>query len=289
VTSAEIARVLGDARREGRGWRCRCPLHGGRSLVLRDGDQGRVLATCWAGCNRFDVLAELRRCGLLDDRLDQLYNEPANPICEPYHLAERNGRLALEIWNAGRDVGGTPAARYLTRRKLVLPEGVSKRAIRFHPTCPFGHDRQPAMIGLFRDIESNEPRAIHRTALTPDGDKIGRKMLGRKSGAAIKLTADEDVTTSIAIGEGIETTLGGMLLGFVPAWALGDAGGIASFPVLSGVETLTIFVDCDVSGTGQRCAIEGSRRWTTAGRQVFRVVPIKKGADLADIIVGRAA
>jgi hypothetical protein len=42
-SAAVIAAALGDARREGGAWRCRCPLHGGRSLVIRDGDQGRVL------------------------------------------------------------------------------------------------------------------------------------------------------------------------------------------------------------------------------------------------------
>src|SRR5215471_11796491 len=66
--AARIAAALG-GRRDGRGWRCRCPLHGGFSLVLRDGDAGRVLATCWGGCDRLDVLAELRRCGLLDRRV----------------------------------------------------------------------------------------------------------------------------------------------------------------------------------------------------------------------------
>ena len=63
MTVAEIAIALGDARREGRAWRCRCPLHGGRSLTLRDGDLGRVLVTCWGGCDRLDVLAELRQRG----------------------------------------------------------------------------------------------------------------------------------------------------------------------------------------------------------------------------------
>jgi hypothetical protein len=48
MNAADIARALGDARREDPAWRCRCPLHGGRSLVLRDGDGGRVLATWWA-------------------------------------------------------------------------------------------------------------------------------------------------------------------------------------------------------------------------------------------------
>jgi hypothetical protein len=38
-----IATALGDARREGRAWPSRCPLHGGGSLVIRDGKRGRLL------------------------------------------------------------------------------------------------------------------------------------------------------------------------------------------------------------------------------------------------------
>jgi hypothetical protein len=68
MIAAEIAHVLGDVRREGRGWRCRCPLHGGRSLILRQGDGGRVLVWCFGGCNSHDVLDELRRRRLLDGK-----------------------------------------------------------------------------------------------------------------------------------------------------------------------------------------------------------------------------
>ena len=45
MMAAEIAGVLGDTRREGLAWRCRCPVHGGRSLTLRDGEQ----ALCTGG------------------------------------------------------------------------------------------------------------------------------------------------------------------------------------------------------------------------------------------------
>jgi hypothetical protein len=31
MSAAEITHALGDARREGRDWRCRCPLYNGRS------------------------------------------------------------------------------------------------------------------------------------------------------------------------------------------------------------------------------------------------------------------
>ena len=82
MNAAVIAATLGDARREGRGWRCRCPLHGGHSLVLRDGDDGGVLVTCWGGCDRLDVLAELRRCGLLVGHADYALRHcfsPARP------------------------------------------------------------------------------------------------------------------------------------------------------------------------------------------------------------------
>lgn len=50
MNAAAIAAALGDAQREGCAWRCRCPLHGGRSLLLRDGAAGCVLVTCWGGC-----------------------------------------------------------------------------------------------------------------------------------------------------------------------------------------------------------------------------------------------
>jgi len=70
MNAASVAEALGDASRTGRDWRCRCPVHGGRSLTLRDGDGGRLLVTCWGGCDRLDVLAELRIRGLLGGERD---------------------------------------------------------------------------------------------------------------------------------------------------------------------------------------------------------------------------
>jgi hypothetical protein len=114
-------------------------------------------------------------------------------------------------------------------------------------------------------------------------------LFGQTDGCAIKLAADEDVTEGLTVGEGIETVLAGMALNFRPAWALGAANSIAKFPVLSGVDCLTILVDRDASGTGQASALECSRRWTKAGREVFRIVPATLGADMADIVRARVA
>ena len=66
--AAEIAAAL-EGRREGRQWRCRCPIHGGRSLLVRDEDAGRVLVFCHGRCEARDLLAELSRSGLFAEAI----------------------------------------------------------------------------------------------------------------------------------------------------------------------------------------------------------------------------
>jgi len=195
----------------------------------------------------------------------------------------------LKLWSEAISARGTLAEKYLASRRLALPDQ-HEEVLRFHPSCPFGKGvRLPCLIALRRDIWTNVPKGIHRTALTPDGRKIDRKALGPKAGCAIKLSPDEDVTQGLTIAEGIETTLAGMALNFRPTWAVGDAGEVAKFPVLPGIECLTILVDNDANGTGQTRALECSRRWTSMGREVFRVVPTALGQDMADIIRGGRA
>jgi hypothetical protein len=72
--------------------------------------------------------------------------------------------------------------------------------------------------------------------------------------------------------------------GFGPVWALGSAGAIATFPLLEGVECLTIIVDNDKTGTGHCAAEETIWRWTTAGREVVQVVPRRVGDDFNDVL-----
>jgi putative DNA primase/helicase len=73
-----------------------------------------------------------------------------------------------------------------------------------------------------------------------------------------------------------------MRLGYSPAWALGDAGELGRFPVLPGIESLTILTDHDAAG--ETAAMACSARWTGAGREVFRLVPRRPGADVNDLV-----
>jgi putative DNA primase/helicase len=140
------------------------------------------------------------------------------------------------------------------------------------------------MVALWRNILTNKPQAVHRTALSPDGKKIDRMSVGPTQDAAIKLYPD--VANTLTIGEGIETALSGAALGFVPAWAVGDAGHIESFPVLAGVDQLVILVDRDSSGRGQSAASQCALRWLSADRKVRRIFPDLpvEDVDLNDVL-----
>jgi hypothetical protein len=207
------------------------------------------------------------------------------PRCPPAPPADDGGRKALQLWDEAGPLAGTSADRYLiAARNLVLPPDISPRALRFHPACPFGEGvRHPCLLALYRDIVTDTPRAIMRTALTPDARKFGRKALGPVHGTAIKLSDDADVTVGLIIGEGLETTLAAMVFGLAPAWALGAAGGIAKFPVLSGIEALTVLAETDDGGANERAIEECFDRWTAAGREVVRVTSLI-GCDANDAL-----
>lgn len=203
-------------------------------------------------------------------------------------------RRALTIWSETADPRGTPVWPYLSARGIALGELPSRihTVLRWHPHCPWGTGgaRHGCMVALWTDAVSGEPRAIHRTAITDAGEKVGRKTLGPNAGCVIRLWPDEEVGRGLVIGEGIETTLAaatriqhrGTLL--TPAWATGDAGHLEKFPVLPGIDALTVLVDHDENGRGQRATAECAGRWTAARREVTQLTPRIPGEDFADLV-----
>jgi hypothetical protein len=268
-----------------------CPQCGGRdrfSINIR-----KQLWNC-RGCGRggdvIDLVRHLDGVGFNEARRI-LGNDSERPIIRPQRpvisreVTDKNMAKALNIWR--ETVEGDPLVdAYFASRKLETP---SSSDVRFHAACRFGNGRYPCIVCLFRNIHTNAPQAIHRTALNADGTKLGRMTLGPCKGAAIKLTPDEDVEQGLTIGEGLETCLSGMRLGFTPAWCVGSAGGIKNFPVLADIDALSILVDADEADpktgrrAGQDAALECSAQWTAAGREVFRVVPRLIGSDMADV------
>jgi putative DNA primase/helicase len=228
--------------------------------------------------------------------LAKTFTAPARPERPVADDVARTG-YALRIWQETRSISGTPAEIYLASRGVDLarlPSGLD-RALRWHPSCPWETGKHGAMVSLMTDAISGAPKAIHRTAVTAQGGKAGKKMLGPRAGCIVRLWPDEAVTTGLVVGEGIETTLVAATrlehreTSLIPAWAACSADGMAKFPVLSGIEALTLLVDNDASGAGERAALECSARWVAADREVHRLMPPDTGVDFADIFKGIAA
>jgi putative DNA primase/helicase len=211
-----------------------------------------------------------------------------SPRCSPScNVAQEDdaayrSALALRLWNEARDPRGAVVAGYLASRGLTLPDDIAGEAIRFHPTLKLEGAPVGAMVALFRDIRTNEPCGIHRTFLDRAGRKLDRRMLGRARDGAIKLDADESVTLGLHIGEGVETCLAARLAGFRPVWALGSATAIAAFPVLSGIEAITVLGEVGDHGANRRAAQACAARWIEAGREALMVAP-QVGGDLNDV------
>jgi len=191
------------------------------------------------------------------------------------------------IWAQGGDLRGTLAEKYLNGRGLNFDPELAG-ALRFHPRCPFGKGGVvvPALVAAFHPVRvscDQPPTAIHRTGLTWAGDKIDKMMLGPVRECAVKLDPDDAVTFGLGICEGIETGLAIRATGWRPIWALGSAGAVRTFPVLAGIDALTIFADNDEKGTGQGAARECASRWVTAGREVFIRTPSNVGSDWLDV------
>jgi putative DNA primase/helicase len=246
----------------------------------------------WKVCRDY-VKARLGIAGGPSPRPEPAPVRDAKPVKDD---ADRTA-FALSIWREARDIRDTPAAVYLASRGIDLarlPQGIGE-ALRWHPSCPWEGGKHGAMVGLLTDAITGEPKAVHRTALTFQGKKVDKKMLGPSGGCVVRLWPDETVSTGLVLGEGIETTLSaatrldhkGTLL--IPAWAACSAVAMAKFPVLPGVECLTLLVDNDRSGAGQRAAMECSRRWTMADREVIRLMPDIPGEDFNDVAMRGAA
>ena len=289
MNAAEIAAALGEARREGSAWRCRCPLHGGHSLVIRDGDIGRVLATCWAGCNRLDVLAELRRRGLLGEGGD--YRPPIISAPRIDGDARRTAR-ALNIWRHTQHGAGTIVENYLASRGIMLDTWPA--SLRFHLRSPRPKDDTgnfvsplPAMVALVEHVERG-PVAVHCTYLRLDGTKadVGGKakaIFGPVAGGAVRFAMPREGEW-LAVCEGLETALSVAVACALPAWAALSAGGIKNLVLPAEATNVVVCADHDASGTGERAAHDAAARWLAEGRRVRVAMPPEFGADFNDVL-----
>jgi hypothetical protein len=185
---------------------------------------------------------------------------------------------AMAMWLEADDPHHIAPFLYFVSRKLTLDDDLCGHVLRWHE-----HDR--ALLALFRNILTDAPQAVSRTFIDDDGNKVERRFYGPTSGAAIKLDPDDSVAGGLFVGEGVETCLSARQLGLRPVWALGSAGAISGFPVLSGVECLTLLQENDANGASQRVCEACAVRWHASGREVI-INTSNTGNDLNDALRG---
>jgi putative DNA primase/helicase len=163
---------------------------------------------------------------------------------------------AKRLWRKSVPLSGTLGHRYFTEHRKLNELGDLSHALRWHQGIN-------AVIAKMTDAVTNKATGIHRTFLDERGIKIDRKMLGKQG--TIRLSPDDEVTMGLGIVEGVEDGLSVLQNGWRPVWVATSAGAISRFPVLNGIECLTVFADSDAAGmnTAQSCV----DRWIDAGRE----------------------
>ena len=288
-----------------------CPQCGGKdrfSINVRK--QVFFCRGCAARGNVIALVRFLDGCGF-HEALEYLTGERAPAPSRPAPAAtdaprddDREARALMfsrQIAFEMRPILETPGETYLRDIRQIDTNAIADvlerpDAIGLHPSVLFreeGHAlhgrKLRAIISVMTDPVTAEPTGgISRTYLDPEGRKLGKaKTLGSPAGI-IRLSEDADVLEGLHIAEGLETALAGMSIGLRPMWAAGSTALMAKFPVLSGVEALTVIVDHDANAAGERAARELEARWLDAGRKV-RLLRSDDYGDLNDIIAGDAA
>jgi putative DNA primase/helicase len=187
---------------------------------------------------------------------------------------------AMKLCGESVDPRNTLVEKYLNvERKLGLTLDLVG-VLRWHPGIE-------AMLAVFRNIETGAPQAVSRTFLDHEGKKTGRMFTGPVKGAAIMLDPFENVLEGLHIGEGVETCLAARQFNLRPVWALGGTAFISTFPVLSGVECLTLLQENDRNGASQKACEKCAERWHAAGREVIINTPHLDYKDLNDAIISK--
>jgi putative DNA primase/helicase len=290
LIAAQIAAALGNSRHMGGWWRCVCPVHGSRtgrslSLALRDHPRG-LAVRCHAGCDPCEVLAELRRLGLLGGHSEGARQSHLMPRSNDTSAARR-AALAQRIWDTAGDARRSPVERYLPNRGITIPPPLS---LRWTPRCPHPTGIYlPAMVTRI-DNADGTLIGIHRTFLRLDGNRKAeidpvKAMLGSTAGGAVRFAPAAE---TLLVGEGIETCLAAMQATELPAWAALSTSGMMALQLPPEVPRVVILADNDHNGAGLHAARVAAQRWVAEGRRVRIAMPPEPGTDMADLLVGRS-
>ncbi len=199
--------------------------------------------------------------------------------------APRNAfAAARDIWKSSQPIAGTLGEEYLRLRHCASPPVDGD--LRFHASlwCPEVKAELPALVARVTTVIANKAIGIHRIWIRAGESKAVKKMRlgGSELPVCIRLWPDEDISIGLGIAEGVESALAAASM-FTPMWSTIDAGQMAKFPLLPGVESLTIFADYDKAG--YPAAKAAWLRYLQAGVNANFLRSPRVGEDVNDMVL----
>lgn len=182
--SAPVERLLPrlkKVKRSGRGWVACCPAHDDRdpSLSIDEGQDGRVLLKCHAGCSTEAIVGAL---GL--DVKDLFPEDPGKPFAPRVKASAKESEAARRVWEAAEPVD--PAHGYLVRKRLAtIPRNVRQiaaaRVKELSDWWPTGKSGKLAGLCLVVPIRKNGALASIEL-IDPEGRKATLKGTTKSGG-----------------------------------------------------------------------------------------------------------
>ncbi len=278
-----VTRRLG-GRWDGRQGSARCPAHEDKnpSITIANGDDGRLLIHCFAGCEFRDIMAALRNRGIFDGAIRPAFAPPPLRRFAADREDAKKRALVEREWGKTWPISGTLAEAYLRSRAIRcdLPS-----SLRFNPSC--WHPNRMRLPAMVAKVERDGMLvAVHRTYLEPPGRKanleIIRATLGSPKSGAVRLS---DGPGPLIVAEGLETTLSVLEMNNAESprvWCGLSAPGLAALELPELPSDLIIAVDGDPPGhdAAEKLA---NRAYALGWRVSFVEAP--EGKDWNDVAV----
>ena len=291
VTNGAVIAGALNGRRSGRGWSARCPAHDDRnpSLHILDGEDGRLLLWCFAGCSWEALRDALIARGLFPGEIRNVPDAEQQARWSEKRKADEMARMgvAKNLWEKAVPITSErPAGRYLSRRGLPGPWPATLRFIprAWHPTGR----TFPAMVAAATRCLDSAPVAVQLTALTLDGQKASvdpvRWTRGVLRGAAVQL-APWSEGMAIILTEGVEDGLSVLTVPGSTPWAVLGVSNAKDVVLPEGAE---VVVALDGDEAGRRGGEAAARALHARGHRV-RIARLPEGKDLNDLLTAETS
>ncbi|MBL3589169.1 MAG: DUF3987 domain-containing protein [gamma proteobacterium endosymbiont of Lamellibrachia anaximandri] len=185
VAEAISREVGGPVTKSGGGFQVRCIAHDDKdpSLSLKDGDNGRLLWHCHAGCSQERVGTELRERGLLPEATPAAKAKAKKRAkAEEVNHAKRVSQIAEADVTAGRDRVWSDSDRATIKKSesLLLEERSGWEDLPVPGDVAPAPGREPYPIEVFPDIAQAAAIEVQQYIKSPI-DMIGCAALGQMS------------------------------------------------------------------------------------------------------------